>query len=160
MFATLLMFVAAAPLPADPAPAAVPFVVRSGYFEKNTSGLSGPASYLVFADRAAFDAVFQQAPPLMNARAKPNPLPATGAFDSDVVAAVVRRGTSVFEYKVLSVTKLGDTVTVVYSADEKKGAGTATFASPLIVSVPKAAKVVFVEGKPVATVPVAPPAAK
>ncbi len=133
-------------LAADP-PA---FTVHTGHFEKNSSGLSGDASFLLFTSAEAFDKVFGTVPPV--GVRKPSPVN-TGAFDKTVVAAVVRRGKAVVTYTEVSVKIDGDTATVKYSS-EAGTPGTATFASPLVVSLPKASvtKVVFVEnGKEVGT---------
>ena len=114
------------------------------YFEKNNSGLKGDASYLAFAGQDGFGKVFAARPPLMGGK-KPVLLP-PGAFDKQLVAAVIKRGNSITTYKVEKVTKEGDTLYVQYKADSGP-AGTATFASPLIVSAPKEGvkKVAFIE---------------
>ncbi|HEY1190171.1 MAG TPA: hypothetical protein VGE74_21170, partial [Gemmata sp.] len=102
-----------------------------------------------------FDKVFAARPPLMGGK-KAKVLPA-GAFDKHFVAAVVKRGNAITTYAVKTVTLDKDgTVYVQYEATAGP-AGTATFASPLVVSVPKAGakKVTFVEnGKTVGTVEV------
>lgn len=126
-------------LAADP-PA---FIVHTGQFEKNSSGLSGDASFLLFTSADAFDKVFGTVPPV--GVRKPNPVSA-GTFDKNLVAAVIRRGKAVVTYTEVSVKVDGDTATVKYST-EAGTPGTAMFASPLVVSFPKGAvtKVVFVE---------------
>lgn len=129
--------------------------VYDGYFEKNTSGLKGDASHLALAGKDGFEKVFAARPPLMGGR-KAVPLPGD-AFDKQFVAAVVKRGNSITTYAVEAVTLDKDgTVYVQYKATSGP-AGTATFASPLIVSVAKegAKKVTFIEnGKAVGTVEV------
>ncbi|MDY3558694.1 hypothetical protein R5W23_005836 [Gemmata sp. JC673] len=130
----------------------VPHTDYEAYFEKNSSGLKGDASYLALTGTDGFDKVFAARPPLIG---KPRPalLPA-GAFDKQFVAAVVKRGNAVTTYTVEAVTRDTDgTVYVQYKATAGP-AGTATFASPLVVSVPKegAKKVTFIEnGKAVGT---------
>jgi hypothetical protein len=128
---------AAAAAPADDKAEAkskdVDYQVHSGYFERNDSGLKGDASYLALADQKAFDAVFGVGRVLGG---KQNFLP-KDAFDSKLVAAVVKRGKSVVEYKIEKVTADGGTLYVQYTTAEKGGGGTATFASPLIVSADK-----------------------
>ncbi len=78
------------------------------------------------------------------------------AFDKKMVVAVIKRGNAVTEYKVEKVTADDGTLYVKYTA--KMGtAGTATFASPLILSVDKDkyTEVVFLEnGKKVEKVKV------
>lgn len=128
------------------------FEVYEAYFERNDSGLKGGASYLALTDKDGFAKVFAARPPLMG---KPRPaLLAAGAFDKRFVAAVVTRGNAVTTYAVEAVTlDANGTVYVQYKADTGP-AGPATFASPLVVSVPKegAKKVVFIEnGKTVGT---------
>ncbi|HVL12940.1 MAG TPA: hypothetical protein VM529_10270, partial [Gemmata sp.] len=132
----------------------VEFAVYPGYFEKNTAGLKGDASYLVLTNKDSFAKVFALRPPLMKGN-KAVPLPEK-AFEKQIVAAVVRRGNAITTYAVESVTADGDTITIRYKA-ETGPAGTATFASPLVVAADrgKAKKVAFVEnGKTVTTVDV------
>jgi hypothetical protein len=129
----------------------VQFSVHSGHFQKNNAGLEGAASYLVFTDRAAFDKMFGVGAVI----GKQNFVP-RDAFDTKMVVAVIKRGNAVTEYKVDKVTADAGTFFVEYTA--KAGpAGTATFASPLVLSVDKSnyRSVVFIEnGKKVATVKV------
>src|SRR5437660_571941 len=77
------------------------FRVYDGYFESNKSGLEGKNSFLVLTDKAAFDKVFRPVPPLGGKRKVLLP---DNAFESNLVAAVVKRGDRVWTYKVLSVT--------------------------------------------------------
>ena len=138
---------AAAP---EPPAADSPHAVYADYFVSNKAGLAGAETFLVITRPAVFDSYFQLAPPVGGG--KRTPLPAD-AFDKGPVAAAVKRGTVAYTFKVAGVTLAGDTATVRYTADAQGAAGTATFASPLIVTLPKAAtKVVFVEnGKEVGT---------
>ena len=69
------------------------------------------------------------------------------AFDKQFAAVVIKRGPAVTTYRVEAVTLDKDgTLYVQYKADAGP-AGTATFASPLIVTAPKegAKRVAFVE---------------
>ena len=81
-------------------------------------------------------------------------VPVTQAtFETSLVAAVVKRGDAVTTYGDAAAYLDGDTVTVTDTA-ETGAAGTAKFASPLVVAVPKdkVTTVVFVEsGKEVGT---------
>jgi hypothetical protein len=125
------------------------FAVHSGYFEKNTSGLKGDASYLTFTDQKSFDQVFGTA-----ATMKPQNFLPKNVFDSRLVVAVIKRGTAVTEYNVAKVTIDDGTVYVQYEAKAKDGGGTARYASPLIISFDKGryTAVVFIEnGKKVET---------
>jgi hypothetical protein len=126
----------------------VKHAVYSSYFEKNNSGLKGDASYLAVKSGEEFDKLFGVA---AVGTKKPSVLP-KGLFDDNLVVAVIKRGDAPWKYDVEKVTESEGTLTVQYKASEGKGGGTAKFASPLVVSVPRAkiAKVVFVEnGKPV-----------
>jgi hypothetical protein len=129
----------------------VKYEVHNGHFQKNDAGLKGDASYLVFTDREAFDKVFGAAATMRKQNFVPK-----DAFDNQMVVAVIKRGNAVTEYKVEKVTADEGTLYVQYTA--KMGTpGSATFASPLIVSVDKDkyTSVVFIEnGKKAATVKV------
>lgn len=122
---------------------AVKHEVYSSYFEKNNSGLKGDASYLAVRSGEEFDKLFGVA---AVGGKKLSVLP-KGAFEDNLVVAVIKRGDAPWTYNVEKVTENEGTLTVQYKASEGKGGGTAKFASPLIVSVPRAkiAKVVFVE---------------
>jgi hypothetical protein len=127
----------------------IEYQVHNGYFESNKSGLKGDTSFLAFTNTASFDKVFGTAVVMGK---KNNFLP-KDAFDTKVVFATIKRGNKVWEYKVEKVTAEKDTVYIQYTASAKDG-GTATFASPLIVSVDKGkyTSVVFIEdGKKVGT---------
>jgi hypothetical protein len=123
----------------------VEFQTHNGYFESNKSGLKGEASYLAFTDEKKFDEVFGKAVVMGG---KPNFLP-KDAFDKKLVVATIKRGDAVYEYKVEKVTADEGTLYVQYDATAKKGGGTATFATPLIIAVDKDkgkyTKVVFIE---------------
>ena len=129
----------------------VEYTTFPDYFEKNNSGLKGDQSFLVFADKDAFAKVFSLRPPVMGGKkavAVPN-----DAFEKKLVFAVISRGNAITTYTVEKVTADGETLYVQYKAEMGK-AGTATFASPLIISADKgkAKKVAFIEnGKTVGT---------
>jgi hypothetical protein len=128
------------------------YEVHSGYFESNQSGLKGESSYLTFTDPKAFEKVFGIGVVMGK---KPRLLP-KDAFESHLVVAVIKRGKSIWDYKVEKVTEDEGTVYVQYTASPRDGGGSATFASPLILSVPKGkySSVVFLEnGKKAAKVP-------
>lgn len=123
----------------------VEFTVHDGYFESNKSGLKGDASFLAFNDQETFSKIFGTAVVMGKKR---NFLP-KDAFDTKIVAAAIKRGNAITEYKVENVTADGKTLYVQYTATEKGSGGAATYASPLIVSVDKGkiASVVFIEGE-------------
>ena len=128
----------------------IEYMVHSGYFEKNNSGLKGEASYLVIKDRETFDKAFGVA---FTMGEKPNVLP-VNAFDTRIVVAAIKRGGQVWEYKVEGVTADHATLTVRYGATSEDGGG-AQFASPMVVSVARGPYkyVIFIEnGKEVGKV--------
>lgn len=130
------------------------FIVHTGHFEKNTSGLKDEPSLLLLKDDDAFGKVFGAVPPagLGGGVRKNNPV-TKGVFEANVVAAVIKRGKAITTYTEVSTKTDGDTLTVTFKSEAGKP-GTANFASPLVVAVPKGkiAKVVFVEnGKEIGT---------
>ena len=141
MIACLLALSLSAPAPAADT-VSPKYQTPGNYFEKNTAGLKGDVSFLLFKDRAAFDAVLAKRPPLMGEKRDTS----TIDFAKQTVAAVIHRGAMTWSYKVESVTVKGTTATVVYSATPGPR-GTANFASPLVVVVDQAGitKVVFQE---------------
>ena len=108
-------------------------VYTKPYFEKNNSGLMGDASFLAIADQKGFDMVFGVGFVMGK---KPDLLP-KDAFDKKMVLGVIKRGNMVFEYKDVAVTKTDGVLYVAYMATGKGAGGTAKFASPLIVEIPK-----------------------
>jgi hypothetical protein len=110
----------------------VDYTLHNGYFESNKSGLTGDSSYLAFSNQKAFDAVFGVARVI----GKQDFLP-QNAFDSKMVVVVIKRGGAITNYKVEKVTNDDGVLTIQYTADAPAGAGTAKFASPLIVVVDK-----------------------
>ena len=120
-----------------------------GYFERNDSGLEGEVSFLALTSRAAFDAVFGFGA-LMGRQ--PDVLP-PDAFDGSIVVAVIHRGDAIWTYQVDEVDSHDQGLRVSYRA-HKGPSGSARFASPLIVRLPKqgTANVQMIEnGEPVAT---------
>jgi hypothetical protein len=125
-----------------------------GYFESNKSGLTGDSSHLVFTDKKSFDGVFRT---LFVPGGKAKLLP-KDAFDTKIVIATIKRGTSVYTYKVEKLTADDGVLKLSYTATGKDGGGSARFASPLIVSLQKGkyTSVEFIEnGKKVGMVKVA-----
>lgn len=128
----------------------VEYQMHGGYFQKNTADLKGDTSHLVIPDQKGFDRIFGVARTL---GPRPNFLP-KNAFDKHTVLAVIKRGTNLYGYRVQKVTDDDGTLTIRYEATAQPGGGTARFASPLIVTVPKGdyKSVVFIENdKKVAT---------
>lgn len=130
------------------------YTTLDGYYEKSTSGLSGPASHLVFTSVDPFDKVFALVPPMPKSTRTPV---TKETFESKLVLAVVKRGQNLWNYEIERVTTDGDTLTLRYKVTAGQFQGGATFASPMVISVDKAGvkKVVFVEnGNTVNTVEV------
>jgi hypothetical protein len=134
VLAPLTLLLVTATLSADPVPAEkVAFKRYAGLFEKNTSGLPGPTSFLLLSSREAFDKGFGTLPPIKGFN--PTPLPAD-VFDKHVVVAVITRADAPTEYSDVTATVAGTTLTVAYQA--KTGPATsAKYASPLILALPK-----------------------
>jgi hypothetical protein len=121
----------------------VEFAVHTGHFQKNDAGLKGDQSFLLLTTPEGFDKVFGAGFVMGK---KPNVVP-KDAFDKHVVAATIKRGNAITTYDVEKVTLDKDgTLYVQYKATAGPP-GTATFASPLIVSAPKdkVKKVEFIE---------------
>jgi hypothetical protein len=146
----LVLLLLARPAAGDePKGKAAPFNIHSGYFEKNNAGLKGESSYLALASQKKFDKIFGVA---FIAGAKQRFLP-KGAFETRLVAAVIKRGNAPWKYTVDKVTADKGTLYVNYQARAENPSG-ARFASPLILSVERApyTQVVFIEnGKKVGT---------
>ena len=125
----------------------LPFDTYGGYFVSNKFEPDAPQSFVVIRDQAQFDKTFGVA---FVMRDKSHRLPPSGFWDLMVIAAI-HRGNAMWTYKVDSVVVQAGVVELRYTATAKKN-DTATYACPLIVSIPKSAyqAVQFVEnGKPV-----------
>lgn len=123
------------------------FTVHTGHYEKKDSGLKDEPSLLLLTDSDAFGKVFGTIPPagFGGGVRKNNPV-TKDTFDKSLVAAVIKRGKAITTYTEVTTKTEGDTLTVSFKSEAGKE-GTATFASPLVVAVPKGkiARVVFVE---------------
>lgn len=128
----------------------VEYALHTGHFEKNNAGLKGNQSFLALGTFDAFDKVFGAGFVMGK---KPNVVQ-KDAFPKRLVVSVITRGNAITTYTVEKVTLDKDgTLYVAYKAATDPP-GTATFASPLIISVPKdkVKKVAFIEnGKAAAT---------
>lgn len=130
-------------------PTNVPFEVYSGYFVSNKAKLDGESTWRIVNDKKSFDQIFGVAF-VMGDRAKrlkPN------TFEDQFVLTVITTGNFLAKYEVQSIVAKGTTLTVNYQVSRQDG-GTATFTSPLILSVPRRnrSSVIFVEnGKTVKT---------
>jgi hypothetical protein len=120
----------------------VKFDTHNGYFESNKSGLKGDASFLVLTDAKGFDAIFGKARTM---GPKPNFIE-DGAWEKKIAIATIQRGMKMVTYKVDKVTAEDGVLTIAYTTTSKDSTS-ATFASPLIVTVDKGdyKSVVFIE---------------
>ena len=120
------------------------FDAYGGYFVSNQFEPAAARSFVVLSDQRRFDKVFGVA---MVMGDKSHRLP-KDAFKSNLVLAVVKRGNAVWQYQVEDVTVDSGVVQLRYTATAKKS-DSASFACPLIVSIPKDnyTAVRFVENK-------------
>jgi hypothetical protein len=118
--------------------------VYGPYFESNKSGLKGETSRLIFTDAAKFDEVLKAVPPIGGRRTIGVP---AEAFKESLVLVVIKRGPQAVTYSDTKASVKDDTLTLEFKSSAPGGASTATFASPLVVTVPKGKikNVVFVE---------------
>jgi hypothetical protein len=125
-------------------PAKLAFDTYGGYFVSNQFEPDAAESFVVINDQEQFDKVFGVAFVMGD---KSHRLP-KDAFKSLMVVAAIKRGSAMVEYKVEGVTETRGVVEVRYTTTSKKS-DTATFACPLIVSIPKgkSTAVQFVEDK-------------
>ncbi|MBY0230793.1 MAG: hypothetical protein K2W96_16020 [Gemmataceae bacterium] len=114
------------------------------YFESNKSGLKGEASYLVFTDAKRFGEVLRPLPPVGKRRTVAVP---DAAWKESLALVVIRRGATPFTYALDSVEEKDGTLVCKFTSRADGKPGTATFASPFVVAVPKgkAKEVRFVE---------------
>lgn len=132
--AMILLFSSIAmPVAANSAePAKVQFDTYGGYFVSNKFEPNASESYVLITDQEAFGKTFGIAFVMGD---KSHRLP-EDVFEEQVVIGVVKRGTSIWTYQVKQITESEGELEIRYSTKEQKQSS-ATFASPLIVSVPK-----------------------
>ena len=120
------------------------FDTYSGYFVSNQFEPNAAESFVVITDQDQFDKVFGVA---MVMGDKSRRLP-KDAFTSSIVLAVVKNGKMVWKFHVERITVQSGVVQFHYGSKAKKTT-TATFACPLIVSIPKGqyTAVEFIENK-------------
>ena len=111
---------------------ATPFDTYSGYFVSNQFEADAATSFVIIQDQAQFDRVFGAAFVMQD---KSHRLPPE-AFKTHIILGVVHRGHAMCEFQVAKVSLSGGTAELHYTVTSKKSA-TATFACPLIVSIPK-----------------------
>ena len=127
-----------------PQKSALAFDTYGGYFVSNKFEPDAAELFVVINDQEQFDKVFGVA---FVMRDTSHRLP-KDAFKSLMVVTAIKRGNAFVEYKVESVTEEKGVVELRYTTTEKKS-DTATFACPLIVSIPKGEykAIQFVESK-------------
>jgi len=126
----------------NPETSPVAHQTHDGYFVSNQFEPDAPTSFVVLKDQAAFDQVFGVA---MVMRDKALRLP-PDAFAGKFVIAAIHRGKAFVHYHVESVLLEGRSLSLRYTT-QSDADGSAEFACPLIVSVPKGdyATVQFIE---------------
>ena len=125
----------------------------SGYFVSNKFEPDAPASFVVLSSQEQFDQVFGAAVVMGD---KSHRLP-KDAFESLLVVAAIKRGKATWEYKLEAASQKGGVVELRYTTTATRS-DSATFACPLIVSIPrgKYTAIQFVEnGKRVKRVEIA-----
>ena len=129
--------------------AETPFDTYSGYFVSNQFEPDAATSFVIIQDQAQFDRVFGAA---FVMRDKSRRL-APEDFKTHTILGVIHRGPAMCEFQVAKVALSGGTAELHYAVTSKKS-DTATFACPLIVSIPKGdyQAVKFVENGKVAKV--------
>lgn len=140
-----VLFAAASVRAAEPE--LIPFDTYGGYFVSNKFEPDAPASFAIIRDQPQFDRIFGAAF-VMNDKQRRLP---KDAFESKLVLAVIKRGKALVTYKVESASSADGVLRLKYSSQSEPNRN-ASFACPLIVSVPKGdyATVEFIEGENVA----------
>lgn len=113
-------------------PATLAFDAYGGYFVSNKFEPTAPTSFVVLKDQQKFNNVFGVAFVMGDTSHRLPP----DAFKTKVVIAAVKRGHSIWQYKVESVTADGKTLVVRYTTTSTPQP-TAEFACPLILTVDK-----------------------
>ncbi len=118
------------------------FEIYSGYSVSNQFEPNAAEAFVVITDQEHFDKVFKEA---TTTEEKPHRLP-KDAFTSNIILAAVKREKTVWEFKVEEATEAKGIVELRYTTTKKKS-DSVTFASILIVSIPKGkyGEVQFVE---------------
>ena len=112
-------------------PTSVKFDSYNGYFVSNQFEPEAKESFVVCLNQQAFDKCFGVAFVMGD---KSHRLP-KDVFETQQVVGAIKRGSSIWDYTVKKVVESNDEIEVHYSAKEMKQPS-ATFASPLIVSIP------------------------
>ena len=110
----------------------IPFDTYSGYFVSNKFEPKSAESFVVLTTQAEFDKVFGVGFVMGD---KSHRL-AKDAFQANLVLAAIKRGDRLWEFKVDSIRAVRGVVEVSYTTTSTKS-DSATFACPLIVTIPK-----------------------
>lgn len=111
----------------------LPYTGYGGYFVSNQFEPDAAQSFLVIQSQADFDKVFGTAVVM---RDKSHRLP-KDAFTNNLVVAAIYRGNALREFQVEQVSENSDGIVLLRYTTLEKLSDTATFACPLIVSIPK-----------------------
>jgi len=111
---------------------ALPFEIYDGYFVSNRFEPDSSESFVIILDQELFDRSFGAAFVMKD---KSHRLP-RDIFNSNIILAAIKRGNAVWKYKVESVMVKRGVVELRY-ATSMSPSDSATFACPLIVSVPR-----------------------
>ena len=108
------------------------FKAYSGYFVSNKFEPDAPSSFVALNNQAQFDQVFGVAFVIGDK----SPRLAPDALKTQLVLAAIRRGKAFCTYRVSSVTEKEGVVCLRFQTTSKKS-DSASFACPLIISIPK-----------------------
>ena len=113
-------------------PAKLKFKTYSGYFVSNKFEPDAPSSFVALNNQAQFDQVFGVAFVIGDK----SPRLAPDALKTELVLSAIRRGKAFCTYRVSSVTEKEGVVCLRFQTTSKKS-DSASFACPLIISIPK-----------------------
>jgi hypothetical protein len=113
-------------------PTTVKFDSYNGYFVSNQFEPNAKESFVICTNQEAFDKCFGVAFVMGD---KSHRLP-KDVFETQQVISAIKRGSSIWDYAVKEVVETNDEIEIHYSAKEIKQPS-ATFSSPMIVSIPK-----------------------
>jgi len=113
-------------------PAKLKFKTYSGYFVSNKFEPDAPSSFVALDNPKQFDQVFGVAFVIGDK----SPRLAPDALNTELVLSAIRRGKAFCTYRISSVTEKEGVVRLRFQTTSKKS-DSASFACPLIISIPK-----------------------